>query len=285
MENILRGLIENGQISLTVANTTEIVRRGIELHGLSPASAYIFGKAISALTFISSCLKEEKGEVSLALQCSGKCGNIAVSGNRALHIRGYIDNTVLTGRAERGNERLSLGEEGSFTLVRDDGYNRPFVGTCGFPEDGGLDEIVEEYYKISEQLPTRLKTRVDIDERGNCSFAGVIALQPLPFADEVCLQKINAMHLDELLLDAKGKALAVFAKERFPSLGNGEKRLAKYQCNCSREYLTEILVSLGRAQFEDIVRTEGAVRVHCHYCNRDYEFTAKDADVLFPKRV
>lgn len=283
MNNLIRGLIENREVSFTLANTTEIVNEGIRFHKLSSTSAYIFGKALSALTFISSCLKEEKGEVSLALQCGGECGTIGASGNRALYIRGYIDNPTLLGNADTLGEISAIGRGGSFTLVRDDGYNRPFVGTCGFPAFGGLDEIIEEYYKVSEQLPTRIKTVVEIDENGACVFAGVVALQPLPFASEESLQKVAAIDLEKCLLSAKNKDFSTLAKEY--NIENSEQRFAKYQCNCSREYLAEVLVSLGRAQYEDIIKTEGAVRVHCHYCNRDYEFTAEDAEVLFPKKV
>jgi molecular chaperone Hsp33 len=42
-------------------------------------------------------------------------------------------------------------------------------------------------------------------------------------------------------------------------------------------------VSLGEAQMREIIESDGAVRVHCHYCNTDYEFTEKDVDVVFPK--
>ena len=61
MKNLLRTLIYDGQVSLTVADTTEIVGEGIRLHGLSAASAYTFGKALSAMTFMSACLKNERG--------------------------------------------------------------------------------------------------------------------------------------------------------------------------------------------------------------------------------
>jgi redox-regulated HSP33 family molecular chaperone len=32
-----------------------------------------------------------------------------------------------------------------------------------------------------------------------------------------------------------------------------------------------------------IIREDGAVRVHCHYCNTDYTFGEEDADQLFSK--
>ena len=60
-----------------------------------------------------------------------------------------------------------------------------------------------------------------------------------------------------------------------------EERNAVYECNCSREYLTRVLVSLGETQMREIIKEDGAVRIHCHYCNTDYEFTAEDADKIF----
>ena len=50
MNNVLRTLIFNDEVSLTIADTTEIVQEGIRLHNLTPASAYIYGRGMSALT-------------------------------------------------------------------------------------------------------------------------------------------------------------------------------------------------------------------------------------------
>ena len=80
MKNVLRTLVSEGQVSLTLADTTEIVREGIKLHKLSPASAIVFGKAISAMTFMSACLKEETGEISLSVQSDGTGGGMLLLG-------------------------------------------------------------------------------------------------------------------------------------------------------------------------------------------------------------
>ena len=50
MKNVLRTLVYDEQVSLAVIDTTEIVKEGIRLHGLSKASAYVFGKCLSAMT-------------------------------------------------------------------------------------------------------------------------------------------------------------------------------------------------------------------------------------------
>ena len=284
MSNLLRTLIFNDEVSLTIADTTEIVREGMRLHNLSSASAYLYGRGMSALTYMSSCLKEETGEISLSLKCDGEAGDMGISGNRALNLRGYIANTQIEGGANYESELRALGNDGSITIIRDDGYSRPFVGACGFPQQLSMDDIFEEYYRSSEQLPTYIATVVEIDEQGVCVFAGVLALQPLPFASEETLDKVWSLDLYGILETLKGRTVVEVVKENFQTTSKvWELREARYKCNCSREYLKGVLVTLGEAQLRDIIAQEGAVRVHCHYCNSDYEFTEEDANELFKK--
>lgn len=277
VENMLRTLVFDGQVSLTLADTSEMVKEGARLHNLSPASTEVFGRALSAMTFASACLKEETGEISLSLKCDGAVGGIGVSGNRALRLRGYIENTAI-------NERAGLFGNGSLTIIRDDGYNRPFVGACALPKNGGVDEAFEEYYRISEQLPTYLKTAVELNEDGACVFAGVAVLQPLPFASEQTLEKVKSTSLEDLLAGIKALGVEGAATAGLnPDQSVWDLRKAEYKCNCSKAYLTRVLVPLGEEELRRIVREDGAVRIHCHYCNSDYEFTDQDVDGLFQK--
>lgn len=285
MKNVLRTLVYNDQVSLAVIDTTEIVREGIRLHGLSKASAYVFGKCLSAMAYMSSCLKNERGEISLAVKGDGTGGDIAVSGNRALRIRGYIDNTQVEGGISFEEERACFGKNGALTIIRDDGYNRPFVGSCALTKYGGVDEAFEEYYAISEQIPACLMTKVEFDDNGECIFAGVAAMQALPFASAETLDKVGEFPFEELLAAVKEKGVEEAVRAYFDETESvWELREAAYKCNCSREYLTRVLVSLGEAQLREIIREEGAARVHCHYCNTDYAFTDEDADKIFSKK-
>lgn len=280
MKNVLRTLIYNGQVSLTLADTTALVREGIRLHRMTPASACVFGKALSAMTFMSACLKEATGEISLSIKGNG--GEIAVSGNSRLYMRGFIEDTAME-CAVTNAERVYFGDTSSLTVIRDDGYNRPFVGACATPDDAGVDEAFEEYFRISEQLPTRMKTLVEMNET-ECVFAGIVAVQPLPFAEESVLQQVAELSLEDILAEVQKQGVTSAAETRFGRDNTvWEEREAKYQCNCSREYLTRVLVSLGETQMRSIIKEDGAVRVHCHYCNTDYEFTEQDADLLFKK--
>ena len=38
---------------------------------------------------------------------------------------------------------------------------------------------------------------------------------------------------------------------------------------------------MGRGELENILKEQGEISVHCHYCNTDYKFGAEDIEKLF----
>ncbi len=284
MKNVLRCLIYDEQVSLTVLDTTEIVKRGIELHNLSPAAAVVLGKTLTVTTYMSACLKEERGAVSVALTGNGLGGSIGVSGDYFLRMRGYVQNADVSCDVNEAETAL-LGNEGTVTVVRDDGYSRPFVGACAYTENALVDRVFEEYYRTSEQLPTYISTLVKLDEKGACVFAGAIVLQPLPFAEQSILDKLpTGKALDEITALLPELGIAGVAKERFAAMSDSfEFKAAEYKCHCSRAYLSEVLASLGEAEMRKIIKEDGCIKVHCHYCNTEYVFTEEDVETVFKR--
>ena len=274
MTNVLRTLIWDEQVSLTIADTTEIARKGIKLHGLSGKKADAFARALSFLTFMSAALKEQTGEVSLSIKTDGEILDLCASGNAALNIRGYLD---------WNEDGKTLLGDGVLTLVRDDGYFRPFVGACELVEEGDLDENFEEYYRVSEQLPTFISTVYKETKEGEIDFSGIIVLQPLPFASEAIFAKIPDGKARKAVLEkVQESGVIAVAKAAFGAVEDScVLKEAAYRCHCSREYLKGVLVSLGENEFRNIIKEDGAVKAHCHYCNTDYSFTEEDADEIF----
>lgn len=290
MKNVLKTLIYDRQVSLTLLDATETVNEAARLHGLSPTATVVLGKTLAVMTFMSACLKEKRGEISVSFKGNGEGGNVSVSGDGELFLRGFIERpsaggeTYLEDKASlRAAERACLGESGTITLIREDGYSVPFVGACELPE-GGVDEAFEEYFSSSEQLLTRICSEVLPKKEGGCSFAGAVVLQPLPFADAETLKKLPSREkMEEIVRSIASAGLQETADRFFSTKGVGiELREAEYKCRCSREYIGDMLVSLGKAQLEEMIQTDGEIRVHCHYCNKDYVFVAEDVEKLFP---
>ena len=91
-DKILRGLICGGEVSIAVAETTQLVNEAIRIHGLSALSAAALGRTLTVAAYMCSSLKEDNGALSVSVKGDGVGGSIYVSGDKALHMRGYIEN-------------------------------------------------------------------------------------------------------------------------------------------------------------------------------------------------
>ena len=172
---ILRGLIWNGEVSLAVADTTRLVGRAIEIHGLSPLSAAALGRTLTVAAYMCSSLKEERGALSVSVKGDGIGGPIYVSGDKKLRMRGYIDNPQAflppnaRGKLDVGG---CVGRNGTLSVVREDGEGIPFVGTTPLVS-GEIGEDFAAYFAYSEQLPTAIAVgvKIDLPRRGRRIFA------------------------------------------------------------------------------------------------------------------
>ena len=53
-----------------------------------------------------------------------------------------------------------------------------------------------------------------------------------------------------------------------------------YQCDCSKEHMSEGLATIGKEELKTIIETDGKAEVVCHFCNKKYEFDKKDLEEI-----
>ncbi len=273
MNKLYKTLIYDREVSLSVLETTQMVNDAIDTHGLDACSAKTLGGLLTCAAYMAGCLKSDRGAVSLTVKADGDAGTVSVSGDKDLHIRGYIDGTC--------GGRLNGGY---LTVIKDDGFSRPFVGTCELVGDD-VSRNLMQYFDLSEQIPTAVSIGVKI-ENNRCVAAGGVVMQLLPGtsrenkdrAEERMQAFVNAAEVVEKygadgIIDEFFKGLA----------GEGETYVyfPEYKCNCSRKKIEGVIVSLGKDELLKIIEDEGQVKVHCHYCNTDYVFDRDDIEKLF----
>ena len=280
---ILRGLICGGEVSLAVADTTQLVNEAIRIHGLSALSAAALGRTLTVAAYMCSGLKTEGSALSVTIKGDGAGGSVYVSGDKLLHMRGYIENSVCDlppnalGKLDVGG---CVGKNGYLSVVRDDGENVPFVGTTPLVS-GEIGEDFAAYFAYSEQLPTAIAVGVKISKTGECLGAGGVFMQPMPGASEESLRFVE---------DTIGKFSAISSlMEEFSAEEVTEKYFGnvnyytlkpEYKCNCSRNYIEGILTAMGEEELRSVIAEQGKISVHCHYCNTDYEFSPEDTEKL-----
>lgn len=144
-------------------------------------------------------------------------------------------------------------------------------------EADSLAGAFEDYFRQSEQLPTRLLLAAD------GSHAAGLLLQKLP-GDEGDTDGwaragalFDTLGVDELLAtDAQTLLLRLFHEEGVQALGG---RDLAFGCSCSRERVAGMLRSLGAEEARAAV-IDGAARVRCEFCGERYAFDPGEVEAL-----
>ena len=270
MNKLYKSLIYDREVSLSVLETTQLVNEAIKIHNLDEKSAKTLGSLLTCAAFMAGCLKSDRGAVSLTVKADGDAGTASVSGDKDLHIRGYIDGTC--------EGRLNGGY---MTVVKEDGFFRPFVGASELVGDN-VSENLMQYFHASEQIETAVAIDAKIED-GKCVAAGGVIMQLMPGcsrenmdrAEEQMQSFVNIASVLEKL-GADGIMREYFEGEA----KHCYQYFPEYKCNCSRKKIEGVILPLGKEELNKIIEEEGEVKVHCHYCNRDYKFTREDIDKL-----
>lgn len=285
MDVLKKAAAFNGEISLTVIESTEIVNKAIKYHDLTPLTAAVLGRTMTAALFAASFLKSDGDKLSVTASGDGVGGHVIVSADGKLRVRGYIDNP----RAELPLNKIGKLDvagcvgKGKITVVRSTGLKDPYTGTSEIIS-GELAEDFAYYYAVSEQTPTAMALGVKVNGAGVCVGAGGVIMQTLPGASDESVSKAEKLIANFKDISSKiqhgganGVVSEYFADESFTDY------YPKYECICSDDYIKSIILSLGKAEADDIIKENGKIEVKCQYCDKKYEYYQKDVDELFLK--
>lgn len=283
MGKIYKTLIYDGQISLSVLDTTDIVEKAIEYHKLSPLSAAALGRTLTVASFMASGLKREDEKLSITIDGKGVCGKIVVAADGKLNVKGSIGSTdadlPLNGRGKL-DVGGGVGKDGFITVVKNLGLKEPYVGKCRLVS-GEIGEDFAAYYAYSEQQPTAIAVGVLV-KGDKCLGAGGVILQPFPDCSDEAIEKAERLICE---FSSISKMIADAGIEEIIKKYFGEYKFIEYKtnykCDCNRKYIDKILISLGRKELEDIIEKEGKIEVSCEFCNKKYIYYKDDAEKLF----
>jgi molecular chaperone Hsp33 len=159
-----------------------------------------------------------------------------------------------------------------------------------------LSSVIEHYMLQSEQLDTTMVLAA------NEQVAAGLLIQRIPLQGEGNLagSMVSKRNEDEIGLNEHYNRLAVFAaslkQEELLTLDANEilHRLfweegviryeplpAKFACTCSRERVSNMILSLGKAEVEEILAERGDVEVSCEFCGQQQRFDPVDAAQIF----
>ena len=284
MNKLLKSLIFNNEISMSVLDTTDMVNDAISIHNLTPLTAAALGRTLTVCTFMASNLKSEKDKLSVTVAGDGVGGKITVCGNGNLDMRGFIDNPSADlplrsdGKLDVGG---CVGKNGRLTVVRSMGLKEPYSGSAKLVS-GEIAEDFTAYYALSEQQPTAIALGVKIGTNGRCVGAGGVVMQAMPGASDaaICMAEDVMSQLKNVstLVEEVGAEGII---DKFIGEVNFTEYHPRYKCLCEKSYIEKVLISLGRNELDDIIKKEGSITVDCQFCNKKYVFNADDVERFF----
>ena len=280
----------DGFVKAVAIRSTEMVQRAVQIHGTTANATAAFGRALTASSMMGNMQKVENGSMTLQIRGGGPIGTITCVSDPEGNVRGCVTNPHVPlvekypGKLDVG---ATVGTNGTLTVIRDLQMKEPYIGSTQLVS-GEIGDDVTAYFAQSEQTPTAcaLGGLVDVDQ--SVKVAGGYLLQLLPGAPEEVIDSL------EKGIQKAGAVTAMLEQGLTPEdiLGQVcgdlgivfmETQEVSYKCYCSRDRVTQALISLGKEELTQI-RDEGKTfPVECQFCDEKYLFTPEDVQALLER--
>ena len=274
-------------VRVYAAVTTDLVNEAIRRHDCYYVAAAALGRIMTGALLLAANLKNEEA-LTIKFSGDGPLKSVVADATPEGYVRGYVGEPhVNLPLDERGKIAVGKGVgEGLVSVTRFTGLKEPVTGSAPLV-NGEIAEDLTNYLYVSEQTPSSVGLGVLVDPNLKCIGAGGFFLQPLPDATDAVLDKLeknlstveSVSHMVEAGLDAKGIIARLL--DGFDINYLSETDLA-FRCQCSKEYIGEVLSSLGEADRANLL-ADGKAEVSCHFCGEKYNFTLDDLKRIFGK--
>lgn len=284
-DKIVKFLAHNGRISVTCADTTQMVEEARNIHDMSPVVTAAFGRLLTITAIMATEMKGSKDKLTVQLKGNGPIGVMIATANNKPIVKGYATNPVVElPLNEDGKLDVSgaVGFEGYINVVKDIGLKDPYIGISPLVS-GEIAEDFANYFVNSEQRNSAVALGVLVDKNGVRASGGYL-INPMPDATEEdivaveqAIFKAGAMSkmLDQnLTLEEIAKKIT--GDENVEIIENNI--VPEFKCDCSKEHMQDALMTIGKEELEDIIEKEGKAELVCHFCNKKYQFDRNDLE-------
>ena len=287
---LVRGMSLDGYVKAVAIRSTDLVRRGAQIQGTTPNATAAFGRALTAASMMGNMQKVENGSMTLQIRGGGPIGTITCVSDPVGNVRGYVVNPNVPlvekypGKLDVG---ATVGTDGTLTVIRDLQMKEPYIGSVELIS-GEIGDDVTAYFAQSEQTPTACALGVLVDRDQSVKVAGGYLFQLLPGAPEETIDALErgiqragavtkmleaGLTPEDILGQVAGDLGIVFL----------ETQEVEYKCYCSRDRVTQALISLGRKELTEIMEEGKTFPVECQFCDELYRFTPEDIAQILKK--
>ena len=281
---LLRMTLKGGEARVFLCDTTEMAQQARDIHHASNTCTAAMGRMLAAVSIMGVGLKSEGDRVTVTINGGGPAGPLCAIAGPNGTVKVSIDHPEVELQLKK-NGKLdvggAIGKDGQLTVMRSFGYGEPYVGRVNLVS-GEIAEDFAMYYLESEQIPTLCALGTLVGEQ--VISAGGILIQAMPGCSDELLDALEvraelfgaiSQLLEEMTLEEL--AYACF-RDLEPEVL--EEIPLSLTCDCSREYIERVLLSMGEKEIRDMITAQNGCEVTCHFCRTSYAFTGEELEQL-----
>lgn len=283
---MVRATAADAQIRAFAVTSRELVECARAAHNTSPVVTAALGRLMTGALMMGGMLKGEKDILTLQIRGAGSVHGLTATADAAGHVKGYADNPQAM-MPPNSAGKLDVGGvigAGVLHVMKDMGLKEPYASTVAL-QTGEIADDLTYYFAASEQIPSVVALGVLMNRDNTVRQAGGFIVQLMPFTSEEIIARLEEKltkitSVTELLEEGKtpeellGEVLGEFGLEitdRMP---------VSFRCDCSRERVEKVLLSLGKKDLQDMIDEGKEVELHCHFCNKSYTFPVEEVERL-----
>jgi molecular chaperone Hsp33 len=288
---LVKALAYDGQVRAYAARTTETVGEAQRRHYTWPTASAALGRSMTASVMLGAMMKG-KEKLTIKINGGGPLGTILVDANAHGEVRGYVSNPQThfdLNDQGKLDVRRAVGTEGTLSVSKDIGLLQPYVGQVPIVS-GELGEDFTNYIVNSEQTPSSVGVGVIVNPDNTIQASGGFIIQLLPGTEEEVIVSIEE-RLKEIPTISKMVRDGMTPEEILEKvLGEGNVNFldsmpVQFQCQCSRERISNAIQSLGSEEIKDMIETDGQAEAQCHFCNENYHFSKENLEELLKAAI
>ncbi|MDD6646805.1 MAG: Hsp33 family molecular chaperone HslO [Firmicutes bacterium] len=300
MSKALIAIDKSGSYRVYITITTDMVQEAAKIHDTTPVASAGLGRVLTAAGLMGIMLKDPEDKLTVNFKGDGPAGQILATAYGDGRVKGYIANPYAD-LPLRDDGKLDVGGSlgiGELTVIKDLGLKEPYVGTIALVS-GEIADDLTAYFFISEQQNSSVALGVKVERDLSVGAAGGMIIQMLPDAEEGSVDALERMIADmepmtaiisRVYEQSAGKSEAGMVQalldEIFRNMPDEyrpkplEYRDIVWDCDCSRQRLEQVLMTIGKKELRQIIEEDGQAELQCHFCLKKYIFNRDELTAI-----
>nr|WP_300833073.1 Hsp33 family molecular chaperone HslO [uncultured Acetatifactor sp.] len=286
---LVRATAAEAQIRAFACTTKTTVEAARQAHDTSPVVTAALGRLLSAGAMMGSMQKGEEDLLTLQIKGDGPMQGLLVTADSKGGVKGYanVPDVILPANALGKLDVAGAVGQGTLSVIRDMGLKEPYVGQT-LLQTGEIAEDLTYYFASSEQVPSSVGLGVLMERDNTVRQAGGFIVQLMPFAEDAAIDRLerNLSGITSVtaMLDAGDTPEQMLGRilEGLDCQVTDTCPVA-FSCNCSKERIEKVLISLGKKEIQDMIHEGREVEVNCHFCNTHYRFSVEELKGIYRK--